>query len=91
VREDWKRLAAGGFRDFKLQVGGPVDNPVELSLAELEELGKAEQIDEMGANLIAIGSHGRTGVLRLLMGSVSRKVLDQARCPVTGRWQKQGC
>jgi nucleotide-binding universal stress UspA family protein len=38
--------------------------------------------DEMGANLIAMGSHGRTGVLRLLMGSVSRKVLDQARCPV---------
>ena len=38
--------------------------------------------DEMGADLIAMGSHGRTGVLRLLMGSVSRKVLDQARCPV---------
>ena len=38
--------------------------------------------DKMGADLIAMGSHGRTGVLRLLMGSVSRKVLDQARCPV---------
>ena len=38
--------------------------------------------DEMGADLIAMGSHGRTGVLRVLMGSVSRKVLDQAKCPV---------
>ena len=38
--------------------------------------------DEMGADLIAMGSHGRTGVLRLLMSSVSRKVLDQASCPV---------
>jgi phosphoglycerate kinase len=38
--------------------------------------------DEIGADLIVMGSHGRTGVLRILMGSVSRKVLDRAKCPV---------
>jgi phosphoglycerate kinase len=38
--------------------------------------------DEMGADLIVMGSHGRTGVLRVLMGGVSRKVLDRAKCPV---------
>ena len=38
--------------------------------------------DEMGVELIAMGSHGRTGVLGLFLGSVSRKVLDHARCPV---------
>lgn len=38
--------------------------------------------EEIGATLIAMGSHGRTGVLRFLMGSVSRKVLDHATCPV---------
>lgn len=38
--------------------------------------------DEIGADLIVMGSHGRTGLLRVLMGSVSRKVLDQAKCPV---------
>ena len=38
--------------------------------------------DESGADLIVMGSHGRTGVLRILMGSVSHKVLDQAKCPV---------
>jgi phosphoglycerate kinase len=38
--------------------------------------------DEIGADLIVMGSHGRTGVLRVLMGSVSRKALDRARCPV---------
>jgi nucleotide-binding universal stress UspA family protein len=37
---------------------------------------------ETGADLIAIGSHGRTGVGRFFRGSVSRKVLDHARCPV---------
>jgi phosphoglycerate kinase len=38
--------------------------------------------DEIGADLIVMGSHGRTGVLGVLMGGVSRKVLDRARCPV---------
>jgi phosphoglycerate kinase len=38
--------------------------------------------DQIGADLIAMGSHGRTGVLRLVMGSVSRKVCDHAKCPV---------
>jgi len=38
--------------------------------------------DEIGADLIAMGSHGRTGVLRILMGSVSRQVLEHAKCPV---------
>jgi phosphoglycerate kinase len=37
---------------------------------------------EMGVDLIAMGSHGRTGIMRFLMGSVSRKVLDHAGCPV---------
>lgn len=44
VRDDWKRLAEGGFRDFRLRVDGLVDNPVELSLAELEQLGAAGHI-----------------------------------------------
>jgi DMSO/TMAO reductase YedYZ molybdopterin-dependent catalytic subunit/thiosulfate reductase cytochrome b subunit len=43
-REDWKQLARGGFQQFKLKVGGLVDNPVELSLADIGRLGKAEHI-----------------------------------------------
>lgn len=38
--------------------------------------------DEASVNLIVMGSHGRTGLLRFIMGSISRKVLDHARCPV---------
>jgi thiosulfate reductase cytochrome b subunit len=33
-REDWRRLAAEGFKDYKLRVDGLVENPVELSLAD---------------------------------------------------------
>jgi sulfoxide reductase catalytic subunit YedY len=44
VREDWKDLAKGGFREFRLKVGGLVENPVELSLADIARLGKVEEI-----------------------------------------------
>jgi phosphoglycerate kinase len=38
--------------------------------------------DEIGADLIAMGSHGHTGLLHYFLGSVARKVLERARCPV---------
>jgi nucleotide-binding universal stress UspA family protein len=38
--------------------------------------------DEAGANLIAMGTHGRSGLPRLLTGSVAAKVLATAHCPV---------
>jgi phosphoglycerate kinase len=37
---------------------------------------------EIGAELIAMGSRGRTGWVGAVLGSVSRKVLDHAACPV---------
>lgn len=44
TREDWKQLAADNFRDFKLKVSGLVDNPVELSLADMRKLGLEENV-----------------------------------------------
>lgn len=38
--------------------------------------------EEIGAELIVIGSHGKTGVERFLLGSVSERVVREARCPV---------
>jgi nucleotide-binding universal stress UspA family protein len=35
-----------------------------------------------GADLIVIGSHGRTGISRVLMGSVAEAVMRHAPCPV---------
>lgn len=35
-----------------------------------------------GADLIVMGTHGRTGLSHLLMGSVAEKVLRGAPCPV---------
>ena len=44
VRKDWKQLAETGFKEFRLQVGGLVEHPVELSLDDLEQMGEVEHI-----------------------------------------------
>ena len=41
-----------------------------------------EEAEAKGADLIALGTHGRTGLDRLVMGSVARKVLTHAHCSV---------
>jgi len=38
--------------------------------------------ESVGADLIVMGSHGRTGLTKILMGSVSERVIGQAACPV---------
>jgi nucleotide-binding universal stress UspA family protein len=35
-----------------------------------------------GVDLVVIGTHGRSGVSRLLLGSVASRVVGLARCPV---------
>ena len=39
--------------------------------------------EEEGIDQIVIGSHGRTGVSRVLLGSVAEKVVRRSPCPVT--------
>ncbi len=42
--EEWKTLAAGNFRNYRLKAYGLVENPVELSLDDLRALGQKTQI-----------------------------------------------
>ena len=37
---------------------------------------------DLSADLIVIGTHGRTGIAKLLLGSVAQDVLTNASCPV---------
>lgn len=57
--------------------------PVHHRLAEGEpgaEIVRAAK--DVGAALIVMGTHGRTGLKRLLMGSVAEQVMRNAHCPV---------
>ena len=38
--------------------------------------------EDVGADLIVLGSHGRTGFVNVLLGSVAERVIGQAVCPV---------
>ena len=38
--------------------------------------------EEVGVDVIVVGSHGRTGLQRLFLGSVSEHVVRHAPCPV---------
>ena len=52
----------------------------------LEEGDPATQIlriaQETGCDLVVMGTHGRTGLDRLIMGSVAEEVVRRASCPV---------
>ncbi len=65
----------------------------EAPIPEPEDLGRVvrsgrpadailELGDELDADLLVVGTHGRTGVRRLLFGSVAGEVLRRARRPV---------
>ncbi len=41
-----------------------------------------DHAQESHADLIVMGTHGRTGLRRLLMGSVAEAVMRKGRCPV---------
>ena len=41
-----------------------------------------ERAAAIGADMIVMGTHGRGGVVHLLMGSVAERVVRTARCPV---------
>jgi nucleotide-binding universal stress UspA family protein len=61
--------------------------PHEIHVDIHARFGKpAEEIlavaGELGADLILVGSHDRTGLERMLLGSTSATVVRQAACPV---------
>ncbi len=51
----------------------PYGHPFEVIL----QMAQTKQV-----NLIVLGSHGRTGLRRLLLGSTAERVIGQAPCPV---------
>jgi nucleotide-binding universal stress UspA family protein len=61
--------AGGGVAQAHLRLGGAAEEIVALA-------------ENVGADLIAMGSRGRGGIRRALMGSVSERVVHHAHCPV---------
>lgn len=60
---------AGCAVQVEVRVGPPADAIVEAA-------------KELKPRMLVMGSHGRTGIARLVLGSVAERVLRQASCPV---------
>jgi nucleotide-binding universal stress UspA family protein len=76
---DMARDIADRVRDLLRQDGVPADSLVAEGPPHRAILDAAASSD---CDLIVLGSHGRTGLDRLLMGSVSQQVVTHASCPV---------
>jgi nucleotide-binding universal stress UspA family protein len=57
---------------------------VELSVVQHPSAGRAlvEIAEDEGVDLVILGSHGRSGLSRALLGSVAERVVRHAPCPV---------
>ena len=60
--------------------GISVDTKIIRGVAASE--GIVQIANEIGADLIIMGSHGRTGVKKMMLGSVAQNVLTQSPGPV---------
>ncbi|MEI6692259.1 MAG: universal stress protein [Chlorobium sp.] len=67
ILEDFRRI---GLRaEYGVVIGGPADSILE-------------KIETLNVNLVIMGSHGKKGLSRLIMGSVAETVVRKANCPV---------
>lgn len=72
------RLAAAKQRALELGVAHVETRLLEgVAALEVLELARAE-----GFDLIVMGTHGRTGLAHVVLGSVAERVLRAAPCPV---------
>ena len=53
----------------KVEIGAPDDNIVQ-------------EAEKEGIDMIVLSTHGRTGLLHILVGSVTERVVRHAPCPV---------
>lgn len=78
---------AGAQAHARIQaIAGQGGAPVPLECRLVEDVAVVEGVldtaRDVQADLIVIGSHGRTGIARMVLGSVAAKVVAQSHVPV---------
>ena len=82
-------LAAQEIADLELQLERFAAQFAESGITITTDIYSGEPyleiiqaVDKSGADMIVMGTHGRTGVAHLVLGSVAENVLRHARVPV---------
>jgi nucleotide-binding universal stress UspA family protein len=77
-------LESAYVRRAALELQGLTGRDVEFETLHGERPSRpiVEFADRMGASLLFLATHGRTGIVRLRLGSVAAEVVRHARCPV---------
>jgi nucleotide-binding universal stress UspA family protein len=81
LRKNQQILIDKVFKDFKVSTFVEEGKPYEMIL---------KVADEWEADLIVLGTHGRTGLKHLLMGSVAEKLMKHSAKPlviIPAKWE----
>jgi nucleotide-binding universal stress UspA family protein len=70
------------MRRFTADLSSEVSLVLTVEEAESVHDAIVARADAFGADLLVIGTHGHSGFRRLIFGSVTEKVLQEAACPV---------
>lgn len=78
------KAAADEARNALAAKAQAADVPFEMQVIEGRDVasGILEVAEREGADLLVQGSHGRTGIERLILGNVASKILSMTRLPV---------
>ncbi|MGL5452338.1 MAG: universal stress protein [Aeromonas sp.] len=79
IAQEMERQASAQLQDLVASLPIPAHFEVRFGRAADEVVLQAK---EDGIDLIVMGSHGRSGLSHLLMGSVAESVVRHASCPV---------
>ena len=82
---DMGEIREGCLKSLR-EVIAEVDAPGKIEAHVVEGMSVAETLratgEKLGADLIVMGTHGRTGVAHAFLGSVAERILRTASCPV---------
>lgn len=79
--DDWQAISA---QEYLRRLASEIDDvEVEYKVHESSTSPEiVEYAEKMDVDMIIMGSHGRSGIKRWILGSVTESVVQQAKCPV---------